>query len=206
LRSKTSARGVTPCPDDVAVRREILVVAEELSATIGYRKTTVGDIESRLGMSRANVYWFFAGRASINEALVGLQLNRIGDELERIDNSEEPPPQRLALVLRTLAERSLDLFVAGGHVSDIVKDAPIEAWPVSVRYIRRIQNLLFRVVDCGSASGDFQVDDALLAADCIETTMTSFMHPTLASSYRNDKPDIDDVTDFVLRGLGPNLR
>ena len=44
-------------PDEVRAR--ILEVAEEHYRRIGHHKTSVADIASELGMSRANVYRFF---------------------------------------------------------------------------------------------------------------------------------------------------
>lgn len=80
-----------------------------------------------------------------------------------------------------------------------------KAWPVSVRYVRRVQHLLARIIDQGSTSGEFRVDDPTVAASCIKATMMSFMHPSLASIYRSDGPDIDDVIVFCLRSLGSNF-
>ena len=52
--------------DTEATRQAIAAVAEDLFRTVGYHKTTLADIASRLGMSPANIYRFFRSKQEIN--------------------------------------------------------------------------------------------------------------------------------------------
>ncbi|MDE4579284.1 helix-turn-helix domain-containing protein (plasmid) [Sinorhizobium meliloti] len=51
------------------MRARIQEVAEEHFRRIGHHKTSVADIASELGMSRANVYRFFPSRDAIKESI-----------------------------------------------------------------------------------------------------------------------------------------
>ena len=61
------ARGV---PDKRGTRPAILAVARELFAAHGYAGTSVADMASRLGMSKAALYYHFRSKAEILQALL----------------------------------------------------------------------------------------------------------------------------------------
>src|SRR3546814_4934255 len=54
----------------------ILDAAERTFRYFGYGKTTVTDIADDLGMSTANIYWFFASKAAIHQAVCARILER----------------------------------------------------------------------------------------------------------------------------------
>ena len=58
-------------------RTRILEVAERYFRRIGYHKTSVADIASELGMSRANIYRFFPSKTAINSSVCGLLSKRL---------------------------------------------------------------------------------------------------------------------------------
>jgi len=57
-------------PDKRGTRPAILAVARELFAAHGYAGTSVADIASRLGMSKAALYYHFRSKAEILHALL----------------------------------------------------------------------------------------------------------------------------------------
>lgn len=193
--------------DSSETQRDILAVARRLFTTIGYRKTTVADIAAELGMSPANVYRFFDSKKSINEAVAELLLGEIGDDLEKIAKSKVNPSSRLSRFVRALAQLSEEKFMTNKRVNDMVEDAMIESWSVCIRYIQRVHDLLSHIVEAGRVSGDFQVDDPVVGAACVKTTMVCFMHPTMmATRFETGRPDIEQVIQFILRGLGAETR
>lgn len=197
-QSGAKHKGDLRSSENTLTRQDILCSADQWFAKIGYRKTTIDDIVSGLGTSRANIYRFFPARASLNEALAELHLGRIGDELESIVNLTEPPPQRLTCFLRTLAHLSAEKIVANGHANDLVKDSLIAAWPVSLQFLARVQSLLSRLLDAGSDTKDFHIEDPGLAVACVKMIMMNYIHPTLASCHGSDNPDIEHVIKFIL--------
>ncbi|NTA19364.1 TetR/AcrR family transcriptional regulator [Agrobacterium tumefaciens] len=181
---------------------DILQSAEELFAEFGYRKTTIEDIASRVGISRAEFYRFFPSRALIDEALAELQLCKITDELERIaDSTNQSCDLRLARLLRTVAELSSEKIVKGGHANDLVRDAVTEAWPVSCQFLARVRFLLSKLLKERCTSEPGCVESCELAASCITMLLMNYLHPMLASSYKADNPGIEGVISFVFQSL-----
>ena len=66
-------------PDPDEVRARILLIAEEHFRRIGHHKTSVADIATELGMSRANVHRFSPCRDAINESICRRVVSEVAD-------------------------------------------------------------------------------------------------------------------------------
>src|SRR5690242_10964111 len=109
-----------PSPDATAARRpgrpavdrreEILDAAERLYDSIGFEKTTIGDVARELGMSPANVYRSFPNRRAIDEAIARRQLSVIEDGAWAVARGGGDPPQvlkQLSLIVLRETQRIL---------------------------------------------------------------------------------------------------
>ncbi|MHB1533025.1 MAG: TetR/AcrR family transcriptional regulator [Acidimicrobiales bacterium] len=65
-----SAVGAVPRSSGAATRDRILAVALELFASKGYAATSVRDITERLGLTKASLYYHFASKEDILDALM----------------------------------------------------------------------------------------------------------------------------------------
>src|SRR5947208_13958795 len=92
-------RPVRTRADPDKVRARILEVAEVHYRRIGYHKTTVADIASELGMSRANVYRFFPSRDAINESVCRRLVSEVADIAIAIARTDAPALEKLARLL-----------------------------------------------------------------------------------------------------------
>ena len=86
-------------PDPDAVRARILEVAEQHCRRIGYHKTSMADIASELGMSRANVYRFFPSRDAINESICRRVVSEVTDVAIAIARMDAPALEKLDRLL-----------------------------------------------------------------------------------------------------------
>ncbi|WP_363735945.1 helix-turn-helix domain-containing protein [Mesorhizobium sp.] len=81
------------------VRARILEVAEKHFRRIGYHKTSIADIASDLGMSRANVYRFFPSRDAINGFICKRILDEAADIAFAIARANAMAPEKLSRLL-----------------------------------------------------------------------------------------------------------
>jgi len=82
---------VAPGADTESMRARILEVAEEHFRPMGHHKTSVADIASELGMSRANVYRFFPSRDAIKESICRRVSNGTAEVAFTIAPGSAPP-------------------------------------------------------------------------------------------------------------------
>ena len=186
----------------------ILQTAERLFREIGYRKTTVADIAKSLRMSSANVYRFFESKKAINEAVAERLMAEMEADLAAI--AARPGGEaadRLSEFLRALNRHSTERFTAERRMHEMVEVAMTESWPIVHRHISRIDDLLCRLVADGARSGEFRVEDPMVAARCVHAAMIRFCHPALIVQCADEPgPAIEDMISFLLRGLGNRPR
>ena len=183
-------------------RCSILSIAERLFREIGYRKTTVADIAKSLRMSPANVYRFFDSKKAINEAVAERIMAEMEGELATIVTGEGSAGDRLSAFARTLNRLTVERLVDARRMHEMVECAMTESWEVVQRHIGRVDDMLCCLVADGARSGEFSVDDPMVAARCVHSAIVRFCHPALIVQCADEPgPTIDDMIAFVLRGL-----
>ena len=184
-------------------RERILVVAERLFRQIGYQKTTVADIAKELRMSPANVYRFFESKKAIHEGVARSLMGEVEVEAKRIADGPGPAAVRLRDLMKTIHQMNSERYVDDSKLHEMVEIAMQESWDVCVAHMELITGTIGEVIGQGTASGEFKVTDVPLAALCVCTAMMRFFHPQMIAQCADKPgPTIDQMTDFVLAGLG----
>lgn len=190
----------SPGPD---TRGRIVEVAERLFREIGYQKTTVADIAKAIKMSPANVYRFFDSKKAINEAVAERLMREVEEAIEVIANRKAPAAERLREMIATTHQMNAALYTESLRMHEMVEAALAESWQVVRGHIERKGVIFHRVVADGIASGEFRATDALTASRCVEVALVRFFHPALMVQCADEPgPTLDQLTDFVLAGLG----
>lgn len=194
-----SHRAETP-----GTRCVILEVAERLFREIGYRKTTVADIAKALRMSSANVYRFFESKKAINEAVAERLMSEMEADLSAIAaRPGATAADRLTELVRALNRFSTERFTTERRMHEMVEVAMTESWPIVHGHITRIDDMLCGIVAEGARSGEFQVEDPMVAARCVHAAIVRFCHPALIVQCADEPgPDLEEMISFLLRGLG----
>ena len=191
-------------PADVpALRCRILASAERLFREIGYRKTTVADIAATLRMSPGNVYRFFPSKKALNEAVAAQLLGEIEDEIAAIaTRAGSSAADRMRDLIMVMNGMSTERFTAERRMHEMVEVAMSESWPVIHRHIGRMDAILCALVAEGTASGEFGVRDATVAARCVQSAIMRFCHPSLITQCADEPgPTVAEMTAFILDGL-----
>jgi len=184
-------------------RERILVTAERLFREIGYQKTTVADIAKTLRMSPANVYRFFDSKKSINAGVARRLMGEVEDASQGIAVAARGnATERLRELLTTIHRMNAERYVGESKLHDMVAVAMEENWEVCHAHMQCIIGTIGRVIADGVASGEFDVPDVALAADCVCTAMVRFFHPGLiAQCADKPTPTLDQQIDFVIGAL-----
>jgi len=185
-------------------RERILVVAERLFRQIGYQKTTVADIAKELRMSPANVYRFFDSKKSIHEGVARGLMGEVELEAQRIAQTRGPAATRLRELMITVNRMNSERYVGDSKMHEMVAIAMEEDWDVCVAHMELITSTIGSVIAEGAASGEFEVDDVMIASLCACTGMIRFFHPQMIAQTANKPgPTIDQMIDFIIAALSP---
>jgi len=185
-------------------RERILVVAERLFRQLGYQKTTVADIAKELRMSPANVYRFFDSKKSIHEGVCRVLMGEVEEAGRVIMAKPGSAAGRLRELITTIHRMNSERYVGDAKLHEMVEIAMQESWEVCVAHIQTITQTIAGVIAQGVASGEFEVTDIPLAAQCTCHAMIGYFHPQMIAQAQNKPgPSIDQMVDFVLASLAP---
>jgi AcrR family transcriptional regulator len=188
-------------------RERILVVAERLFRQLGYQKTTVADIAKELRMSPANVYRFFDSKKSIHEGVCRSLMGEVENAGAAIMAKPGSASTRLRELILTIHRMNSERYVGDSKLHEMVEIAMQESWEVCLAHMMTITETIGGVIAQGVASGEFEVEDLPLAAQCTCHAMIGYFHPQMiAQSQNKPGPSIEQMTDFVLASLAPRKR
>ncbi|WP_332698828.1 TetR/AcrR family transcriptional regulator [Bosea sp. (in: a-proteobacteria)] len=184
-------------------RQDIVDVAERFFRQIGYQKTTVADIAKSLRMSPANVYRFFDSKKAINEAVAARSMAELEALVVAIAAEPRPAAERLREILSTTCRLNSARYLDNHRLHEMVACAMEESWDVIRGHVERYDAILRGVVADGMAKGEFTARDPRIATYCVRAAMIRFCNPLLLSQCAAlPGPDVDEMIDFVLTGLG----
>jgi AcrR family transcriptional regulator len=199
-------RPVRARTDADEVRARILDVAEEQCRRIGYHKTSVADIASELGMSRANVYRFFSSRDAINESICRRVVNEVTDIAFAIARTNAPALEKLDRLLTAVHHHNKMKLVKDRRMHDMIVAAMQENWGIIKAHIARMVTIFEVIIREGIEAGELEVEDPAEAARAIKTAFTPFFHPILIEHCVQHGEDTEaglrEQIRFILKALG----
>jgi len=184
-------------------REEILDAAERLYDSIGFEKTTIGDVARELGMSPANLYRSFPNRRAIDEAIARRQLSAIEDGAWAVARSGGDPAQVLKQLSLVVLRETQRILLSEQRMSHLCAVAARERWPVVEAYLDGLRGALRHVIMEGQRSGAFRKADPEVLADTITAALTRVWHPYMIEVFIGDDLEAmsDRICDLLVGGL-----
>lgn len=183
-------------------RRRIVSTADRLFRTLGYQKTTVGDIAKELQMSPANVYRFFPSKADIRDAVGRQLMSEVEDAVRAIAMQEGPADTRLAQAFTAVNRMNTERYLSDKKMHEMVVVAMQESWDMVLAHLETMDGLFARIIADGITQGLFKVGDPARAARCVKSAMVSFCHPQLLEDCADfPEPTPDQMMSFCLAAL-----
>ncbi|MBB4239204.1 TetR/AcrR family transcriptional regulator [Rhizobium esperanzae] len=187
-------------------RARILEVAESYFRRIGYHKTSVADIASELGMSRANVYRFFPSRTAINSSVCGLIVQEVAEIALAIARTDAPASKKLADLLTAIHRHSTRILMEDRPMHQLLVAAMDGSWATINAHNEQILAILKALVREGQQTGEFRLEDADEAARGIITAFLPFFHPVLVEQRVQEGGDtavsLHAQIHFIMQALG----
>lgn len=185
-------------------REEILVVAERLYESIGFDKTTIGDIARELGMSPANLYRSFPNRQAIDEAIAGRKLAIIEERAWSEARAKRDPGAALEALSRAVLLETLRLMFSDQRMHHLCAVAAREKWPVVDAYLDGLRGAVRHIIMEGQRAGAFARADPEELADTVCAALTRIWHPHMVEVFRAE--DLAVTSDRICRLLVQGLR
>ncbi|WP_295688317.1 TetR/AcrR family transcriptional regulator [uncultured Nevskia sp.] len=192
-------------PTDHTIRDQIVTAAGEHFSRYGYGKTTVSDLASSIGFSKAYIYKFFESKQAIGEAICSNTLASISSEVMASIAEGRTATDKLRRMFKATVDSSAKLFFDDRKLYDIAAYSSLERWGSSTAHQRRMFELLQQIVLEGRAAGEFErktpLDETCRA---IFGAMQSFMNPVMLQHNLDRVPEApNEIISLILRSLAP---
>jgi AcrR family transcriptional regulator len=202
--SMSNPIGTRTDPDEV--RERILEVAEEHFRRVGYHKTSVADIASELGMSRANVYRFFPSRDAINESICRRVVNEVAEIAFAIARTNETASEKLDRLLTAIHQHHKTKLIEEKRLHDMIVAAMQGNWAIIRAHIEMMVTIFEAIIREGTEAGDLKAEDPAEAARAVKTAFTPFFHPILIEHCvqrgEDTEAGLPEQIRFILKALG----
>ncbi|KRB40954.1 TetR/AcrR family transcriptional regulator [Phenylobacterium sp. Root700] len=206
MKSKTSVPGAAakrPGRPTVDRREEILEAAQRLYESIGFEKTTIGDVARDLGMSPANLYRSFPNRQALDEAIAGRALSTIEDKAWAAARAEPNAGLALEALSRAVLEETQRLLFSDQKLHHLCAVAAREMWPVVAAYLGGLRGAVRHVIMEGQRSGAFRAVDPEEMSDTICSALNKVWHPHMIETYAGE--DLMHTSDRICQLLVTGL-
>lgn len=206
MKSKSQAPATDikrPGRPSVDRREEILAVAERLYESIGFDKTTIGDIARDLGMSPANVYRSFPNRQAIDDAIAGRMLAIIEERAWSEARATRDAAAALQALSRAVLEETLRLMFSDQRMHHLCAVAAREKWPVVDAYLDGLRGAVRHIIMEGQRAGAFARADPEEMADTVCAALTRIWHPHMVEVFRAEDLAVtsDRICSLLVHGL-----
>lgn len=181
-------------------RERILYEASNLFARQGYHGTTTREIAAAVGIRQPSLFYHFASKPAIVQALLDSDLDRAVPFVEALASDESPAPVRLYRYLRRDVAHltSSPYNLTGVYTEEVMGDPEFEPW---ARRRAGLHGGVERIVRDGIAEGAFVSVSPELVRESIAGILVRTL--TIYSGGRHRVPaDLgDEIASLVLRAL-----
>jgi AcrR family transcriptional regulator len=190
---------------DPTVRERFLRSAEKHLCLYGYAKTTISELASEAGFSKAYVYKFFPSKQAIAEAICGGRLDAIMSGAELATHHANSAPIRLRTLYRFIAAALLSMWNKEQRMFELLSLATTEKWHCGIAFHSRLRLAIHEIIRNGRDAGEFERETPLdETSDAVARTMTAVIHPFVIKERLDGVfGDLSDVIGLVLRSLAP---
>lgn len=175
-------------------RRRILEEARELFFAHGYESTTLDAIAEALNVTKPFLYSYFRNKSEILNAICEIGITKSIEALDEALATRLPFPEKLRLIVENVT--TIIITNQKYIVVYIREEKNLEQQ--EARYLmglrRDFDQRLAKLLEEGAASGDFDVEDASLAAVSISGMIT-----WVANWYRPGRHLQTDVVSHTIR-------
>ena len=201
LLTVSGARGAP----DHSIRDQIVAAATEHFRLYGYEKTTVSDLASAIGYSKAYIYKFFDSKQAIGEVICANSVQGILAAVEQSVAAATTASDQIRQMFRSLIDASITLFLADRKLYDIALVAVRDRWPLVTAFEEQIKATLAQILKRGRKSGEFErktpLDETVSALFLV---IAPYVNPLLLPhNLDNAKQATVLLPSLILRSLAP---
>lgn len=188
--------------DKDEVKEAIVNVARHIFSRFGFKKTTMDEIAIASRKGKSSIYYYFASKEEIFQAVVEKEASILKQELIKANNETDSPAQKLKthVLIRMRTMEKLANFYSAikddylGHLDFIEK--------IRKKYDQEEIQMMENILAEGVKDGIFEIDDTSLAAIAIVTALKGMEIPLFWGVEEKDlETRLDHLIHILFNGI-----
>jgi AcrR family transcriptional regulator len=188
--------------DKDEVKEAIVNVARHIFSRFGFKKTTMDEIAIASRKGKSSIYYYFASKEEIFQAVVEKEAEILKQELIKATNETDSPAQKLKMhvLIRMRTLEKLANFYSAikddylGHLDFIEK--------IRKKYDQEEIQMMESILVEGVKNGIFEIDDTSLAAIAIVTALKGMEIPLFWGVEEKDlETRLDHLIHILFNGV-----
>ena len=184
--------------DKDEVKEAIVNVARHIFSRFGFKKTTMDEIAIASRKGKSSIYYYFASKEEIFQAVVEKEAEILKQELIKATNEADSPELKLKMhvLIRMRTMEKLANFYSAikddylGHLDFIEK--------IRKKYDQEEIQMMESILVEGVKNGSFEIEDTSLAAIAIVTAMKGMEIPLF---WGVEGKDVESRLDHLIHIL-----
>ena len=188
--------------DKDEVKEAIVNVARHIFSRFGFKKTTMDEIAIASRKGKSSIYYYFASKEEIFQAVVEKEAEILKQELIKATKETDSPAQKLKMhvLIRMRTLEKLANFYSAikddylGHLDFIEK--------IRKKYDKEEIQMMESILVEGVENGMFEIDDTSLAAIAIVTALKGMEIPLFWGVEEKDlETRLDHLIHILFHGV-----
>lgn len=188
--------------DKDEVKEAIVNVARHIFSRFGFKKTTMDEIALASRKGKSSIYYYFASKEEIFQAVVEKEAEILKQELIKATKETDSPAQKLKMhvLIRMRTMEKLANFYSAikddylGHLDFIEK--------IRKKYDQEEIQMMENILADGVKNGIFEIEDTSLAAIAIVTAMKGMEIPLFWGVEGKDlESRLDHLIHILFHGV-----
>ena len=180
----------------------ILEIAQNLFAKFGLAKTTIDDIAKKARMGKASIYYYFKSKESIFQEVIDKEGRTLQDKILVAVNTEKSPQEKMQAYFVTRMVALKDLI----NYYSALRDEYLDHYSFVAKARQSFDvfetTLIRNILQEGIQSGDFEVENAALAAEAILAALKGFEFQwTIEIPSEQIETNINTLLKILFKGI-----
>lgn len=189
-------------------KQKLLEVSRLLFARNGVENTTMNEIAEASGYGRRTLYTHFKNKNDIYRAVIGSELEKMHDSLNRVTKQKLPPDEKLLMFAFARLKVIKEVVTRNGTLrADFFRNI----WLVeNVRreFDKKEIHYLEAILSDGCESGTFEIKDVSKTAEILHYALKGLEVPVIRGVLNlkyEDENDRQIINNLILNGLNRKL-
>jgi AcrR family transcriptional regulator len=171
----------------------IVAAARKRFGHYGLAKTTMNEIASDVGMSKASLYYYFPDKEHLFLEVIRLEMENFFAEINRLTSRSIAPADQLRQYVELRFDSFKDFLNLGKLATAHFESVRSAFYPLNNDFLEREKMIIRSILESGIKKGSFEAIDVASHADLFVSVLRSLR--VLVVKQRNDYLLTDDDYD-----------